>query len=213
MARSILSSKIEYIRDNFAVEDLELIKTRLSAPPKTSKMQIGPDEGKLIYMLLKLKGAKTVIELGTYVGYSTLWIAKALPEDGHIISVESSKEHFDLASENLYSYISRSKIKLINDTALDFLHSFNQKVDAIFIDANKADYPHYLDFATKILHKGGLLIADNVFLSGEVYDAGKENPIRRTQGMKQFNEQLSKSNEFESIIIPTDEGLMVAQKC
>jgi len=202
--------RTSYIQSIFATEDEELLKIKNSVAKDKLKMQIGPDEGKLIYTLLKLKKAKTVIEIGTLVGYSTLWIAKALPEGGKVISIEKSAEHYNLAKANLEHSSQKHKISLVNADATEFLSTCSTTVDAIFIDADKTSYPKYLNYSNKLLNQDGLVIADNVFLWDSVFDKSIQIDQEMVKAMQEFN--LSLTKDFESIIIPTAEGLAIGIK-
>jgi predicted O-methyltransferase YrrM len=215
MARTqSISQTIKYTRDIFAIEDGELRKVRESAPLNKIQMQIGQDEGKLIYTLLKLAKVETVLEIGTFVGYSTLWIAKALPKTGEVISIEKSKEHFDIAEQNLLHSDQASKIRLICADAKEYISVLGPEIkfDAVFIDADKTGYPIYLNLVEKHLNSGSLIIADNTLLWGSVHDDSIEVDIDMKEAMQKFNLEIGNSAKFDSIMIPTEEGLVIAIK-
>ncbi len=214
MARDIESLKsIKYIRELFTQEDEHFKRIKESAPLEKQGIQIGAEEGKLIYLLLKLIKAENVLEIGTLVGYSTLWVARSLAQNGKVISIEKSIDHYNIAKSNLETVPEKDKIKLINDDASNIENYIKGiKFDAVFIDANKKAYPRYLDIAYGLLRKGGLIIADNVFLFGSVYDDGIRCSEELKTAMQEFNRKISDPQKFDSIIIPTEEGLCVAIK-
>ncbi|MBA8667155.1 O-methyltransferase [Holosporaceae bacterium 'Namur'] len=214
MARNFkASAMIKYIRALYAQEDEELIKIRQSAPADKQGIQIGAEEGKLIYIMLKLIKAKNILEIGTCVGYSTLWLARSLEAGGKIISIEKSTEHYNIAKSNLKATSEKDKIELINDDASNIEKYVNGiEFDAVFIDADKQGYPVYLDIAYKLLKSGGLIIADNVFLFGAIYDNNINAPQNLKTAIQEFNRKISDPEKFESIIIPTHEGLSITIK-
>ncbi|WP_039457585.1 O-methyltransferase [Candidatus Jidaibacter acanthamoebae] len=214
MARDFeASAMIKYIRALCAQEDEELIKIRQSAPADKQGIQIGAEEGKLIYIILKLIKAKNILEIGTCVGYSTLWLARSLEAGGKVISIEKSTEHYNIAKSNLEASLERDKIELINDDASNIEKYISDiAFDAVFIDANKQGYPLYLDIAYTLLKSGGLIVADNVFLFGAMYDNDINAPPNLKAAMQEFNRKISDPEKFESIIIPTKEGLSITIK-
>ncbi|AIF81810.1 o-methyltransferase family protein [endosymbiont of Acanthamoeba sp. UWC8] len=214
MARDFeASAKINYIRTLYAQEDEELIKIRQSAPADKQGIQIGAEEGKLIYIMLKLIKAKNILEIGTCVGYSTLWLARSLQDGGKVISIEKSTEHYNIAKSNLEASSEKDKIELINDDASNIeKYVSGIEFDAVFIDANKQAYPLYSDIAYNLLKSGGLIVADNVFLFGAVYNDEVKSPEKLKIAMQEFNRKISDPEKFESIIIPTREGLSITIK-
>ena len=214
MARDFeASAKINYIRTLYAQEDEQLVKIRQSAPADKQGIQIGAEEGKLIYIMLKLIKAKNILEIGTCVGYSTFWLARSLQDGGKVISIEKSTEHYNIAKSNLEASSEKDKIELINDDASNIeKYVSGIEFDAIFIDANKQAYPLYLDIAYNLLKSGGLIVADNVFLFGAVYNDEVKSPEKLKIAMQEFNRKISDPEKFESIIIPTREGLSITIK-
>ncbi|AMP05522.1 mycolic acid cyclopropane synthetase family protein [Collimonas pratensis] len=170
-------------------------------------------EGKIIHVLLKMINAKTVLEIGTLGGYSATWIARALPDDGKLVCIEKSEEHYLIAKQNFDSITEGKKINLLKGDAKEILQNFDSSFDAIFIDANKSAYPYYLEQASRLLRKNGLIIADNTFLFGQVYDPAINGDKEKIVGaMREFNKQISDSARFTSVILPTDDGLTIAIK-
>ena len=208
------TKRLDYIQGLYAPECALLRDINQELVRRGVDWQVGADEGKLLQLLLKLHGAKTVVEVGTLGGYSTIWMARGLPVDGHIYTLEKNAEHAELAR----GFIARSdvadKITVLEGDAHEELKTLAAQgpFDAVFIDAEKAGYNAYLDWAEQHIRTGGLVIADNTLLFGSVY--GNEPPeshgTAAWEGMKRFNERLADASKFESILVPTEEGMTVS---
>ena len=207
---------LDYIRELYAPEDVLLGEINAALDERQVSWQIGAEEGKLLQLLLKLHGAKTVVEVGTLGGYSAIWMARALPAGGHIYTCEKNPEHAELAR----GFIARSdvagNITVLEGDAHEQLVGLNDKgpFDTMVIDAEKSGYNAYLDWAEENIRTGGLIIADNTLLFGSVVeDAPPKSHGKNTwEGMKRFNARLADSSKFEAMMIPTEEGLSVAVK-
>ena len=214
MGRDNISENYEYIAQLYCKENVlqQKITNDVRLTGKV-KMQLSPVEGKLISMLLQMINATKVIEIGTLGGYSATWIADALPQDGILYALEKSPENLQLAQANLNHDNYSKKIKFIEGNAIESLEGFldNASFDAVFIDADKVSYPLYLKHAKRLLRKGGLLIADNTFLFGLVVSSEppEHNP-HLWEAMREFNKSLASDNDFNSLMIPTNEGLTIA---
>jgi len=212
MARKY-SKRDEYINSLFAHED-ELLQDITSTQIDSEfNMQISPYEGKIIYLLLKMIGAKNVIEIGMLAGYSATWIAHALPHDGKLYSFERTMHAVEKYKRKIAGSAIAQRIEFIVGDAREKLAEFNTPVDAVFIDADKASYSQYFQEAKRLLKPGGLVIADNVFLFGHTY----EEPSRQAknvaiQSIKAFNQLVAQDPACESVILPTSEGLLIARK-
>lgn len=171
-------------------------------------------EARLLSTLIKLHQPQKFIEIGTLTGYSALWIARAMNQ-GLLYTIEKDPKHAELASETLKKLRSKTEIQVINADAREALENLSKQspYDGIFIDGNKAAYCDYLDWAEKNLRPGGLILADNVFAGGGVYDKGDGRfSEKMIKVMKEFNQRLANSTKFTSTLIPTSEGLFVARK-
>lgn len=213
------SEAIQYIRNVFAPESPAIIYARemLEATfPKLAPISIGAEEGKLLQLFIRLAGVKKIVEIGSLCGYSALWMAEALPADGVLHTIEKSPEHAALIRQTTAH---DSRIFLHEGDAKTVLSSLSAQApfDMVFIDADKSAYPFYLEWAEKNLRSGGLIIGDNTLLFGHVWSdtppQGDRTPSKSAwQAMRQFNQQLADSDRFESVLIPTAEGLTVAIK-
>ena len=202
----------DYIDQHFAPEDALLQQVRAAGEERRAGMQISAGEGKLLYMFAKLIGAKRILEVGCFMGYSAISMARALPNDGELITLEYSDDYADAAQSHFEA--SGLPIQLIRGKALDSIAQLRGAFDLIFIDADKANYAHYLEATLPLLRTGGLIIGDNTLLFGAMIG---EEPTARVSpsaiaAMTQFNARMNDGAPLEGILIPTEEGLTIAQK-
>ncbi len=128
-------------------------------------------EGKQLYLFAKMSGAKRILEIGTLGGYSTLWLARALPQDGHLTSLEYDPHHAEVARANLARAGAADRVAIKIGAALDLLPTLQGPFDFFFIDANKDDYPEYFRWALKLSRPGSVIVADNMVRGGKVANA------------------------------------------
>ena len=177
------------------------------------KIQVSPTDGRIIEVLLRMVGARKVVELGTLFGYSALWILKALPPDGHLWTVEYSAKHREVAQGVLERAGLADRVTLLLGAGLDVLPTIEREgpFDAVFVDADKPSYPGYAEWGIRNLRPGGIVIGDNTYLfSRLVGPVENENQARDQRAMQAFHELLAR--ECESVTIPTPDGLTVALK-
>lgn len=213
------SKSLTYIRDLYANEDILLKNIRNQCLLNDRAITINPEEGKLIQTLIKLGNIKNILEIGTLYGYSTIWFVRGISNNGKIITIEKELENAKIARENFNKLENNlsNNIEIINGDANEELEKLVQKqlvFDMVFIDADKSSYPNYLNFTDKLLKKGGLIVADNTFLSGAVYNDYLTDRIRfkAQKNMRLFNKMLADKTKYQSIMINTDEGLSIAVK-
>ena len=207
----------DYIDATFASEDALLRTVREAGEASRPGMQVHAHEAKLLQVFLQLIQAKRVIEVGCFMGYSAIWMARALPEDGQLITCERNASYAEQARRHFETSEVKERIQLVEGDAMAHLPDIAAEapVDAIFIDGEKRRYPDYLQAVLPHLRKGGLVMADNSLLWGGVADAEKEDArvsAEAKQAMKDFNAQLADETRFTSVLIPTTEGLTVAIK-
>ena len=183
-----------YITDVLVAPDQALeAALQTSAEAGLPPISVAPNQGKLLQLLAKMQGARNILEIGTLGGYSTIWLARALPEDGHLVTLEAEPLHAEVARKN----IARAGLEKIVEVRLGpALDTFKQLVaekcapfDFIFIDADKESYPDYFVWSLKLSRRGTCIIADNVVRNGAVVDPAHEDP--RVQGVRRFNELLA----------------------
>jgi predicted O-methyltransferase YrrM len=154
---------------------------------------VTPAQGKLLHLLARLQGARRILEMGTLGGYSTIWLARALPEGGRLVTLEVNPEYAKIAQANISRAGLDSVVHLRLGAALDTLPQMAAEgagaFDFIFIDADKKNIPQYFEFARKLSRPGSLIIVDNVVRDGRVIDAKSHDPD--IQGIRRFNQMLA----------------------
>jgi caffeoyl-CoA O-methyltransferase len=171
------------------------------------EIQVAPSEGKLLGLLLRMIDARKVVEVGTLAGYSAVRMARALPEDGKLYTIEYDPKHAAVARANIDAAGLSSRIDVRVGPGNDVLPQLSALApfDALFLDADKQGYPDYARWGARHLRKGGLLIADNSYFFGKLLE---DEPAARA--MRRFHEELP--SEFDSVCAPTPDGLVVAIK-
>jgi len=166
---------------------------------------VSPAQGKFLSLLAMACGAKRILEIGTLGGYSTLWMAQTLPREGRLITLEFEPLHAEVARQNLKRAGLADKIDIRVGAAADSLKTLAQEkqapFDLIFIDADKDNYPVYLELVLPLTRPGTMLIADNIVREGELINRESTDP--RVQGVRQFCEQLANHPQLESTVIQT----------
>jgi caffeoyl-CoA O-methyltransferase len=197
---------VKYVDDTHARHDQALAQA-FAVPEGIPAIQVGPSEGKFLALLLQLAGAKRVVEVGTLVGYSAIHMARALPADGHVYSIEFDSKHADLARKNIAAAGLSDRITVHVGAGVDVLPTLEPHgpFDAVFIDADKSNYDRYGQWATQHLRKGGLVIGDNAYLFGELLE-----DTDRGRAMRSFHEHVARS--CDSVCVPTPDGLVVGIK-
>jgi caffeoyl-CoA O-methyltransferase len=169
---------------------------------------ISPAQASLMQILLRLQGARTVVEVGTLAGYSAIAMARALPPDGHLHTIELDGKHADFAEAWIARSDAAGRISVHRGAGLDVLPRLAaDSADAAFLDADKGNYPGYLAHALRIVRPGGLVMVDNAFAFGQLFD---EHPADREVGaVRAFNELMAAERRLQSIIVPVGDGLWV----
>ena len=165
-----------------------------AAAAKLPAIQVSSVQGKFLQLLARILGARNILEIGTLGGYSTLWMARALPEGGRIITLEADPKHADVAKKNFARAGVESKVELRLGKALDTLPQVAAEglgpFDLFFIDANKSNMPEYFEWSLKLARKGSVIIADNVVREGAILD--EKSKDADIQGIRRFLEMVGK---------------------
>ncbi len=171
------------------------------------EIQLGQAEGRLLELLLRLTQARKVVEVGTLAGYSALWIARALPSDGHLWTIEANPKHAGVAAEVIGEAGLGDRVTILRDDAAEILPTLRDSGPfcAVFLDADKGRYDVYGRWATENLRSGGLLIGDNAYLFGRLLEDSDE-----ARAMRRFHEEMAIN--FDSVCVPTPDGLAVGLK-
>lgn len=182
---------------------------------RQASMQISPEQGQFMALLVRLIGARWCLEVGTFTGYSSTAVALALPADGHVLCLDVSEEFTRYAREAWHEAGVEDKIELRLAPARDTLAELINKGEAehfdfAFIDADKANYSHYYEAALKLLRPGGLIAVDNTLWSGRVADA-KSND-EDTQAIRAFNDSVHTDERVDVSMVPIGDGLTLVRK-
>jgi len=179
-----------------------------------SIMQISPEQGQFMTLLVRLLNAKRAIEIGTYTGYSSICIANALPDDGELICCDDSEEWTHVARKYWKLAGLENKINLQVQDAAITLQTLIEKdagrFDFIFIDADKQNYERYYEYSLTLLRKGGLLAVDNTLWSGKVADPENNEPA--TRAIRRFNEKIKNDDRVIKSLLPIGDGLTLIYK-
>jgi caffeoyl-CoA O-methyltransferase len=168
-------------------------------------MMVDEAEGQLLRLLVAITGARRVLEVGTFSGYSALAMAEALPVDGHIDSLEVDPQHAAKATEHIREAGDAGRISIHLGPALDSLETLSGPYDVAFIDAHKAEYPAYYELVVPLMRSGGLIVADNVLGHGRVLDQGDQGPL--VAGMREFNERAASDPRVETVMLTVRDGV------
>lgn len=158
-------------------------------------------QGKMLAMFIRMTCAVQVLEIGTLGGYSTIWMARALPPTGSITTLEFNKHHAEVAGQNIDKAGLTERVKLLTGAALDLLPTLSGPFDLIFIDADKVNNPHYLEWAIKLSKPGTVIVGDNTVRGGKVLDADNEDP--NVKGLRKFIQMISEDQRLEATAIQT----------
>ncbi len=170
----------------------------------------GHIQGKLLEMLVRMIRPSLILEIGTYTGYSAISMARALPENGKLHSIEINDELADISSEYVQKAGLEDVIVLYTGDALDIMNEMKLSFDMIYIDGDKRQYTQYYELALDRLKKNGYILVDNVLWDGKVVDHGKNDSM--TEGIRKFNQMVKEDQHVEKIIIPAMDGLMIIRK-
>lgn len=216
MREKTKSAQERYLEANFGLpdEDLKAIQDEM-VRQHCEGMALSTPELRILQFLIRLSGAKRVLEIGTLFGRSSLALARALPADGQVTTIEKSAVNHRVAQGFFEKSPEASKIRSLLGDAREVLQGLEGEApfDFVLIDADKAGYLDYLLWAEKHLRAGGVIVGDNSFLWGGVWDDPEADVKAATaEKMKEFNRRLSDPRSYSSMVIPTLEGMTVAQR-
>jgi predicted O-methyltransferase YrrM len=218
MTHELWSSVDRYIGDLFVGSD-DALQAALEASDEAGlpPIAVAPHEGKLLYLLARAIGAKRILEIGTLGGYSSIWLARALPNEGRLVTLEYDPKHADVARGNIARAGLADRVEIRVGRAQDTLPQIAAEggapFDFIFIDADKQGYVDYLDWSLQLSRRGTLIVADNVIRDGKVLDANSEDSL--VQGVRYFNEVLAAeprviATAFQSVGAKGHDGMAIA---
>lgn len=194
-----------YVEALCAPQDTVLIENlKNAAQAGLPAINVSPSEGKLLYLLAKISGARRVLEIGTLGGYSTTWLARAIPPEGKLITLEVDLKNAEVARKNLELAGLNGRVEVRVGNAAETMRQLavagEDPFDLVFIDADKPRYPEYLRLALELTRTGSLILADNVIRNGRVMEAFPTDANAR--GAKAFNEEIAAHPRLESVILP-----------
>ena len=209
----------KYIEEHASVpnEALEWVVKQTHIRTNHARMLSGAAQGQLMRMIARMCGAKRILELGTFTGYSAICLASALPEDGHLDTLELNDELEDLILEGFEKAGLADRISLhigdCKETLIKMRSEIkeNELYDLVYIDANKREYCEYYDLVFDMVRPGGIILADNVIWDGKVC----QDPLpqdKQTLSIVRFNDMVSKDHRVESVILPIRDGLNIIRK-
>lgn len=180
-----------------------------------ARWQIAPEQGQFMALLVKLSGAKRLLEIGTFTGYSSLCLAGAMPEDGRLLCCDLSAEYTAIAQRYWQQAGLDERIELRLAPALETLAKLEragqgESFDLIFIDADKANYPAYLEHALVLVRSGGLILFDNTLWSGRVLEINPESAD--TRAIQALNRRLKQDQRLDLSLLPLGDGLTLCRK-
>jgi predicted O-methyltransferase YrrM len=168
-------------------------------------IQVAPNQGKLLWLLAKVQGAQSILEIGTLGGYSTIWLARALPPDGHLVTLEAEAKHADVARANVAAAGLHEVVEIRLGPALETLSRLATEgagpFDVVFIDADKPSTTEYFEWAVRLARPGTLIIVDNFVRDGAVADPASSDPDVR--GMRRFAHAVTAEPRVSATAIQT----------
>ncbi len=206
MSQKLWNEVDHYLDDTLVQQDAALAEALASSDAAgLPSISVAPSHGKFLHLLARIQGARRILEIGTLGGYSTIWLARALPPDGRLITLESDSKHADVASANLARAGVADKVDIRIGRALDTLPQIAAErqapFDLIFIDADKPSNPDYFRWALKLSHRGSVIVIDNVIRRGAVIDtnSGDDN----IRGVRKMHELIGAEPRVSATAIQT----------
>jgi len=206
MNQELFESVDKYISDLFGYED-EVLKGAIKSMEEANipAISVSANQGKFLQLIARMNGAKRILELGTLGGYSTIWLGRALPYDGYLLTLELEQAHADVALQNIIKAGLDGVVEIKVGTALELLPQLvangEEPFDLIFIDADKPPYAEYFEWALKLSKPGTVIIADNATREGQVLDDNSTD--KRVLGVKKFNKALAENKRVSATIFQT----------
>lgn len=204
MKNELFTAVDEYIENLFVPDDsiLQAVLQSIS-DAGMPQIQVSSVQGRFLSLLAKLRGARRILELGTLAGYSAIWLARALPSDGRLISLEADPRYAEVARGNLRRAGLAHRVEILVGPALETLPVLQARgerpFDMVFIDADKENYVAYLEWALRLTRPGSLIVADNVVRAGQVLAPEADDSF--AQGVRAFNAALAAERRVEAIIL------------
>jgi predicted O-methyltransferase YrrM len=205
----VTAQHFDYVREHTSREDLFLVDLKRAAeragiPP----IWISHEQARLMQVLLRSSGAREVIEVGTLAGYSAIAMARALPREGRVRTIELSADHADFAERWIARSDVAGRVEVLRGRGADVLARLpDRSADAAFLDADKSSYPIYLRECLRIVRPRGLVLVDNAFAFGQLFEHDPSDP--EVEAVRAFNDFAASQPAYDGVIVPIGDGLWV----
>ncbi|GGJ20178.1 O-methyltransferase [Deinococcus roseus] len=204
MTEETLLALDSYIQKHYAQED-RVLKNILTHSNEAGldPIQLSPTQAKMLHLLVKIQGAKRILEVGSLGGYSGTWLARALPQDGKLITLEINPDAARVARSNFEQAGLSDRVEVIEGDAIQTMKGLlkQEPFDFVFIDADKTLYPEYYEFAMRLVHPGSLIVLDNVVQQGKILDPSLKES--RNRKVRELNAFIGLDPRVEAIMVPT----------
>lgn len=202
----------DYIVEHSAKEPELLVKLNRETNQKVlqPRMLSGHYQGRVLSLLSKMKSPKSILEIGTYTGYSALCLAEGLAENGMLHTIDINEELHDFQKKYFKASDYKDQIKQYLGDALEIIPRIDAKFDLVFIDADKPNYPAYFEIIIEKMNKGGVILSDNVLWSGKVIETPNEED-ESTKALLEYNNLLATDERLETVILPIRDGLTLSR--
>ena len=209
---------LDSVIEQYALEHSEVESTLLNELNRQTHIKViqprmlsGHLQGRILSLLSQSIRPKTILEIGTYTGYSALCMAEGLQKNGQLYTIDNNKEIAPFANKYFNKSSYKNLIEMIVGNALDVIPDLNLKWDLVFIDADKENYSNCFDAIIENVNQGGMIIADNVLWSGKVTKPTSKNDVE-TQALKSFNEKVHSDSRVSNVLMPVRDGMMIMIK-
>ncbi|WP_300436814.1 O-methyltransferase [Christiangramia sp.] len=174
------------------------------------RMLSGPYQGRVLSLLSKMKAPNSILEIGTYTGYSALCLAEGLADNGMLHTIDVNEELYDFQKKYFEASEYNSQIKQYLGDAIEIIPNIDSKFDLVFIDADKPNYPKYFELIINKMNQGGVILSDNVLWSGKVIMDVKDDD-ESTRAVLEYNKMLAEDKRIETVILPIRDGLTLSR--
>ncbi|MCO5230686.1 MAG: O-methyltransferase [Chitinophagales bacterium] len=208
----LLSNEIEDYIHNHCSEvssALQQLERKTHTDILMPRMLSGKVQGTFLSIISRLMQPKRVLEIGTFTGYSAICLAEGLQEDGILITIDINEEREDIVNEAIHAAGMDGKIKPLIGNALELIPTIDEKLDIVFIDADKINYSQYFDLVIDKVRPGGIILADNVLWSGKIVADKKD---KDTVALKIFNEKVQQDSRVDNVILSIRDGITLIYK-